>query len=76
MIGQGEAPVDVTVAQVAEHASSFLVVWSDKFLAVGKQLAVGLSLMAVVGSFLVYVGVLLIWRMFVTYEWRRRHHPH
>ena len=76
LIGQGEVPVDATLAQVAEHASSIFVVWSDKFLAVGKQLAVGLSLMAVVGSFVVYISVLLIWRLFVTYEWRRRHHPH
>jgi uncharacterized protein (DUF2062 family) len=75
LIGHGTVPVDATLAQVAEHASSILVVWSDKFLAVGKQLAVGLSLMAVVGSFLVYFGVLLIWRVFVIYEWRRRHHP-
>ena len=53
-----------------------MVTWSDKFLAVGKQLIVGLSLMAVVGSFVTYFAVLGIWRVFVVYEWRRRHVHH
>ncbi len=75
-VGHGSVPVDATLAQVAEQASSIMVTWSDKFLAVGTQLIVGLSLMAVVGAFVVYFGVLWIWRMFVIYEWRRRHHPH
>ncbi len=74
IIGQGDVPVDATVAQVAEQASSIMVTWSDKFLAVGRQLFVGLSLMAVVGAFVAYFGVLGIWRVFVVIEWRRRHH--
>ena len=74
--GHGDVPMDTTLAQVAEHASSILVTWSDKFLAVGRPLIVGLSLMAVVGAFVAYFGVLGIWRVFVTYEWRRRHSRH
>jgi hypothetical protein len=31
-----------------------------------------LSLMAVVGSFCAYFGVLGIWKLFVVVEWRRR----
>jgi len=73
IIGHADAPMDTALAQVAQHASSILVTWSDKFLAVGTQLIVGLSLMAVVGAFVAYFGVLAIWRVFVTYEWRRRH---
>ena len=75
-VGHGDVPVDATLAQVALQASSILVTWSDKFLAVGTQLIVGLSLMAVVGAFVVYFGVMWIWRVFVIYEWRRRHHLH
>lgn len=73
IIGHGDASMDTTLEQVAEQASSILVTWSDKFLAVGRQLIVGLSLMAVVGAFFAYFGVLAIWRLFVTIEWRRRH---
>ena len=78
IIGHGDVPIDTdsTLAQVAEQASSILVTWSDKFLAVGRQLIVGLSLMAVVGAFVAYFGVLAIWRVFVTIEWRRRHRTH
>lgn len=72
----GDVPEDSTLAQVAEHASSIMVTWSDKFLAVGKQLMVGLSLMAVVGAFCAYFGVLGLWRLFVVVEWRRRKHRH
>jgi uncharacterized protein (DUF2062 family) len=52
------------------------VTWSDKFLAVGTRLIVGLSLMAVAGAFVAYFGVMGIWRMFVVAEWRRRHRRH
>lgn len=79
ILGDSGDQVDSALQQAAQHASSFLVVWSDKFLAVGKQLMVGLSLMAVVGSLVTYFSVLGIWRLFVIYEWRRRHlhhHPH
>jgi hypothetical protein len=78
IVGEGDVAVDSTLAQVAEEASSIMVTWSDKFLAVGKQLVVGLSLMAVVGAFCAYFGVLGVWRLFVVAEWRRRsrHHHH
>lgn len=76
IIGYGDAQMDSTLAQVAEEASSILVTWSDKFLSAGRQLIVGLSLMAVVAAFVVYFGVLGIWRVFVIAEWRRRHHRH
>ena len=76
IIGHGDVPIDSTLAQVAEHASSIMVTWSDKFLAVGKQLMVGLSLMAVVGAFCAYFGVLGVWRLFVVAEWRRRSRHH
>ena len=76
IVGEGDVPVDTTLAQVAEQASSIMVTWSDKFLAVGKQLVVGLSLMAVVGAFLAYFGVLGAWRLFVVVEWRRRNRRH
>ena len=72
ILGHDDVPMDTTLAQVAEQASSILVTWSDKFLAVGRPLIVGMSLMAVVGSFIAYFGVLGIWRVFVIYEWRRR----
>jgi hypothetical protein len=74
IIGHGKVPIDSTLAQVAEQASSIMVTWSDKYLAVGKQLMVGLSLMAVVGAFCAYFGVLGLWRLFVVAEWRRRRH--
>ncbi len=78
IVGEGDVAVDSTLAQVAEEASSIMVTWSDKFLAVGKQLVIGLSLMAVVGAFCAYFGVLGVWRLFVVAEWRRRsrHHHH
>lgn len=76
IIGSGDLPMDTALAEVAQQASSFLVVWSDKFLTVGRQLVVGLSLMAVIGAFVAYFSVLGIWRMFVVAEWRRRHHHH
>ncbi len=76
IIGEGDVAADSTLAQVAEEASSIMVTWSDKFLAVGKQLVVGLSLMAVVGAFLAYFGVLGAWRLFVVAEWRRRSRRH
>jgi uncharacterized protein (DUF2062 family) len=76
IVGEGDVPVDTTLAQVAEQASSIMVTWSDKFLAVGKQLVVGLSLMAVVGAFCTYFGVLGVWRLFVVAEWRRRNRHH
>jgi uncharacterized protein (DUF2062 family) len=76
IIGHGDVPVDSTLVQVAEHASSIMVTWSDKFVAVGKQLIVGLSLMAVVGAFCAYFGVLGAWRLFVVVEWRRRNRRH
>ena len=72
IVGEGDIAVDSTLEQVAEQASSIMVTWSDKFFAVGKQLVVGLSLMAVVGSFCAYFGVLGIWKLFVVVEWRRR----
>jgi uncharacterized protein (DUF2062 family) len=72
IIGHDDVPMDATLEQVAEQASSILVTWSDKFLAVGRPLIVGMSLMAVLGSFVAYFGVLGIWRVFVTYEWHRR----
>ena len=72
IVGEGDIAADSTLEQVAEHASSIMVTWSDKFLAVGKQLVVGLSLFAVVGAFLAYVGTLGVWRFFVVTEWRRR----
>ena len=75
ILGHDDVPMDTTVAQaVAEQSSSILVTWSDKFLAVGRPLIVGMSLMAVIGAFTAYFGVLGIWRLFVSYEWRRRHH--
>ncbi len=73
IIGNGEVPAGADLAEVAEQASSIMVTWSDKFLAAGTQLIVGLSLMAVVGAFVAYFGVMGIWRMFVVAEWRRRH---
>lgn len=74
ILGHGDVPMDTVVAQqVAEQASSILVTWSDKFLAVGRPLIVGMSLMAVLGAFIAYFGVLGIWWLFVSYEWRRRH---
>ncbi len=74
ILGHSEVPMDTVVAkQVAEQSSSILVTWSDKFLAVGGPLIVGMSLMAVVGAFIAYFGVLGIWRLFVSWEWRRRH---
>ncbi len=74
ILGHSEVPMDTTVAkQVAEQSSSILVIWSDKFLAFGGPLIVGMSLMAVVGAFVSYFGVLGIWRLFVSWEWRRRH---
>jgi len=74
ILGHDDVPMDTVVAQqVAEQASSILVTWSDKFLAVGRPLIVGMSLMAVLGAFIAYFGVLGIWRLFVSYEWRRRH---
>ncbi len=76
IVGDGDIAVDTTLAQVAEEASSIMVTWSDKFLAVGKQLIVGLSLMAVVGAFFAYFGTLGVWRLFVVAEWRRRRHKH
>lgn len=76
IVGDGDVAVDTTLEQVAEHASSIMVTWSDKFLAVGKQLMVGLSLMAVVSAFCTYFGVLGVWRLFVVVEWRRRKHHH
>jgi uncharacterized protein (DUF2062 family) len=72
IVGEGDIAVDSTLEQVAEQASSIMVTWSDKFFAVGKQLVVGLSLMAVVGSFCAYFAVLGIWKLFVVVEWRRR----
>lgn len=76
IIGNGDMPVDPALAQVAEHASSIMVTWTDKFLAVGKQLIVGLSLFAVVGAFLTYFGVMGVWRLFVVAEWRHRNRTH
>ncbi len=76
IVGEGDVAADSTLAQVAEQASSIMVTWSDKFLAVGKQLVIGLSLMAVVGAFCAYFGVLGVWRLFVVAEWRRRSDKH
>ncbi len=72
IIGDGNVAADSTLVQVAEQASSIMVTWSDKYLAVGKQLIVGLSIMAVVGAFCAYFGTLGVWRIFVVAEWRRR----
>ena len=72
IVGHDDVPMDTTLEQVAEQASSILVTWSDKFLAVGRPLIVGMSLMAVLGAFVAYFGVLGIWRLFVIWEWRRR----
>ena len=76
MIGGSDHHVDMALTQAAAHASSIWVTWSDKFLEVGKQLIVGLSLMAVVGALITYFSVLGIWRVFVTLEWRHRRRMH
>jgi uncharacterized protein (DUF2062 family) len=49
-----------------------VVGWLDKFMLVGKNVAVGLLFMASFGAIASYMMVLGIWRVIVTLEWYKR----
>jgi len=41
-------------------------------MSVGKNVAIGLILFAIIGATTVYTSILGIWRLVVYIEWRRR----
>ena len=49
-----------------------VVGWLDRFMSVGKNVAIGLLSFAVFGSLVSYYFILFIWRIIVSIEWRRR----
>lgn len=52
--------------------SNWLQVLPDWFVSLGKPFAVGLPLLAITLAILGYVGVRLLWRLMVIWEWHRR----
>ncbi len=56
----------------AYQAGDMVVGWLDKFMLVGKNVAVGLLFMASFGAICSYMMVLGIWRVIVTIEWYKR----
>jgi len=60
------------IAGAAYQAGDMVVSWFDKFMSVGKNVAIGLILFAVIGATTVYTSILGIWRLVVYIEWRRR----
>ncbi len=52
--------------------SNWLTVLPDWFVSLGKPFAVGLPLLAVTLAVLGYIGVRILWRAMVIWEWRRR----
>ena len=65
-----ETPNVITGA--AYQAGDMVVSWFDKFMSVGKNVAIGLILFAIIGAATVYTSILGIWRLVVYIEWRRR----
>jgi uncharacterized protein (DUF2062 family) len=43
------------------------------FVSLGPSLLIGLGILAVLLAAIGYVGTMVIWRIFVTRAWRRRH---
>ena len=54
------------------HWSDWMTVLPHWFASLGKPFAVGLPLLAVTLALLGYIGVRLLWRIMVIWEWRRR----
>ena len=52
--------------------SNWLQVLPDWFVSLGKPFAVGLPLLAITLAILGYIGVRILWRVMVIWEWRRR----
>lgn len=62
----GETPDAARVAVVereAVEARADPQTWSDRFRAIGKPLALGLALFAVIGSIVTWILVQLLWRL-------------
>jgi uncharacterized protein (DUF2062 family) len=60
------------ITDAAYQAGDMVVGWLDKFMLVGKNVAVGLLFMASFGAIASYMMVLGIWRVIVTLEWYKR----
>ena len=60
------------ITDAAYQAGDMVVGWLDKFMSVGKNVAVGLLLLAVFGAMSAYILVLGLWRVIVNIEWYRR----
>ncbi|MDA0829684.1 MAG: DUF2062 domain-containing protein [Proteobacteria bacterium] len=60
------------ITDAAYQAGDLVVGWLDKFMSVGKNVAVGLLLLAVFGAISAYMLVLGVWRVVVNIEWYRR----
>ncbi len=54
------------------ESSSQLYLLIDYFFTLGKPLLVGLSVLAVTGGAVGFVGVLVLWRIIILLEWQRR----
>ena len=67
---QPDTPNVITGA--AYQAGDMVVGWLDRFMSVGKNVAIGLLSFAVFGSLVSYYFILFIWRIIVSIEWRRR----
>ncbi len=76
LVGDDSPRAQAALAEAAEHASSIALTWSETFVAVGKPLIVGLSVLATVTSVSAYFIALGLWRLYVIAEWRRRRARH
>ena len=60
------------ITDAAYQAGDMVVGWLDRFMSVGKNVAVGLLSLAIFGAISSYALVLGVWRIIVNIEWRRR----
>lgn len=63
---------DTVLDHVASETTTGLALWMDRLATVGVPLAVGLAVLAVTLSVLLYFAVHWAWRARITAAWRRR----
>ncbi|MDA0236964.1 MAG: DUF2062 domain-containing protein [Proteobacteria bacterium] len=63
------------ISSGAYEAGDAILGWFDTFMLVGKNIIVGLLVLAIFGAMAGYLLVLGVWRMVITIEWykRRKH---
>jgi hypothetical protein len=73
LTGEGaDAAAEATLAEPAGEPELIPTTWAERFLAIGKPLAIGLAVLAFSAAPLAYFAVLGTWRLVAASAWRRR----